>query len=191
MFEVDDVELLERACRGDEDAFTRLFARHQGAIYRYAAHMCGRDASDDVVQETFLALLRQTGRYDASRGTVIAYLFGIARHCVSKRLASRCDTSLHDALDETVSETASMPTTVLDDLSRAEAIEAVRAAVHALPPVFREAVVLCELEEMEYAAAAEVMHCPIGTVRSRLHRARALLTTTLAALQPVRDRRGS
>jgi RNA polymerase sigma-70 factor (ECF subfamily) len=191
MCEVDDVELLERARRGDENAFSRLFARHQGAIYRYAAHMCGRDASDDVVQETFLALLRQTGRYDASRGTVVAYLFGIARHCVSKRLTARRDAALDDAFDESIGQERPLPPTVLDDLSRAEAIEAVRAAVQALPPVFREAVVLCELEEMDYADAAEVMHCPIGTVRSRLHRARALLTSTLAALQPVRDKRGS
>jgi RNA polymerase sigma-70 factor (ECF subfamily) len=186
---VDDVELLERVRRGDEDAFSRLFARHQGAIYRYAVHMCGREAGDDVVQETFLAVLGKTGRYDASRGPVVAYLFGIARHCVSKRLAARKDAALDEVFDEVaavVNVALVEQATALDDLSRAEAAAAVRAAVDALPPVFREAVVLCDLEEMDYAAAAAVMQCPIGTVRSRLHRARALLIAKLTAMQPTR-----
>jgi RNA polymerase sigma-70 factor (ECF subfamily) len=71
---------------------------------------------------------------------------------------------------------------VLDDLTRAETIAAVREAIASLPPVYREVVVLCELQEMNYADAAAVVECPIGTVRSRLHRARALLTTKLARL---------
>ena len=87
--EVDDAGLLERARRGDAEAFSLLFARCQGPIYRYAAHMCGREAADDVVQETFLAVLRGTGRYDAARGGALGYLFGIARHVVLQRLGSR------------------------------------------------------------------------------------------------------
>ena len=71
-----------------------------------------------------------------------------------------------------------------DDLSRTEAIERVRAAVQALPPVFREVVVLCELNELDYSAASSVIGCPIGTVRSRLHRGRALLTLMLTSMRP-------
>ena len=123
MNEVDDVELIERVRRGDEDAFSCLFERHQGAIFRYAAHMCGCDAGDDVVQETFLALLRQTGRYDSSRGPLVAYLFGIARHCVSKRLASRND-SASDTRATEGNDAMVEQATVLDDLSRAEAVAA-------------------------------------------------------------------
>jgi DNA-directed RNA polymerase specialized sigma24 family protein len=69
---VGDERLLERACRGDADAVSRLFASHQASIYRYAVHMCGRDAGDDIVQETFLTVMRQPGRYDSARGPVIA-----------------------------------------------------------------------------------------------------------------------
>lgn len=83
MIEVDDLQLLERVRRGDEDAFARLFARHQGPIYRYATQMCGPAAGDDIVQEAFLALLREAGRYDPARGTVLSYLFGIARHHIA------------------------------------------------------------------------------------------------------------
>jgi RNA polymerase sigma-70 factor (ECF subfamily) len=183
---VDDAELLERTRRGDEAAFSQLFERYQRAIYRYAVYMCGRDAGDDIVQETFMAVLQQTARRDRPRGAVIAYLMGIARHRVLKRMASQSEAALTEALDEQVAA-ATFPDrlTVLDDLTRAEAIQSVRAAVESLPPVYREVVVLCELEEMDYVAAAEVMESPIGTVRSRLHRARNLLTARLASSRPA------
>jgi RNA polymerase sigma-70 factor (ECF subfamily) len=179
---VDDAGLLERARRGDEDAFSQLFARHERAIYRYAVYMCGPGAGDDIVQETFLAVLRQNARGDTLRGTVAGYLLGIARHLAMKRLGSRGD-------DETLSDDLpSGSPAVLDNLARAETIDAVRAAVQSLPSEYREVVVLCELEEISYAAAAAVMRCPLGTVRSRLHRARALLTAKLAAI-PVAARK--
>ena len=178
---MDDVELVERARRGDEDAFSELFARHQRAIFRYAVHMGGPDAGDDIVQETFLTILRQRGRYDSSLGTVIGYLFGIARHLVLKRLANNIFVT-EELDDAVIANVAAEAATVLDDLTRAETIEAVRAAVQSLPPAYREVVVLCELQELDYATAAEVMECPIGTVRSRLHRARALLTMKLETM---------
>ena len=187
----DDVGLIERARRGDEDAFSRLFARHQRVIYRYASYMCGPAAGDDIVQETFLAVLRQAGRHDPLRGTVVGYLFGIARHVVMKRLASRHDDSFVEPVDDISGDAvAADQATALDDLTRAETIEAVRAAVHSLPPAYREVVVLCEFQELDYAAAAGVVACPVGTVRSRLHRARTLLTAKLAAIQPLSRKSG-
>ena len=178
---MDDAGLIALARRGDAVAFSRLFASYERAIFRYATHMCGRDAADDVVQETFLAVLRGTGDYDASKGTVGNYLFGIARHCVLKRLNAREIGSFD--LDEHEEHTAwadDRPS-VLDSLSREETVQAVRAAIASLPARYREVVVLCELQEMSYVEAAAVVQCPVGTVRSRLHRARALLTTKLAA----------
>jgi RNA polymerase sigma-70 factor (ECF subfamily) len=68
-------------------------------------------------------------------------------------------------------------------VSRSELVAQVRDAIQGLPPAYREAVVLCELQEMDYAAAAAIMQCPIGTVRSRLHRAKAMLMTKLATRQ--------
>ena len=84
-----EAQLLRRAREGNEDAFSQLFARHERAVYRYAAYMCGPDAGDDIVQETFLAVLQQTNRCDTPTESVRAYLMGIARHRVLKRLASR------------------------------------------------------------------------------------------------------
>jgi RNA polymerase sigma-70 factor, ECF subfamily len=148
--------------------------------------MCGRDAADDVVQETFLALLRPstslgTGGYDPTKGSVGSYLFGIARHFVLKRLSGREVASFDlDEHDEQTAWADERPS-VLDSLSREETIRAVRAAIASLPAPYREVVVLCELQETRYADAATIVQCPVGTVRSRLHRARALLTTKLAA----------
>jgi RNA polymerase sigma-70 factor (ECF subfamily) len=188
---VDDERLLEGACRGDADAVSRLFARYQASIYRYAVHMCGRDAGDDIVQETFLSVMRQLERYDPARGPVIGYLFGIARHLALKRLTSRGSGAFSEELGEEDEIADPAQETALDSLTRTETIEAVRAAVRSLPPQYREVIVLCELQEMDYAAAAGIIQCPIGTVRSRLHRARTLLSAKLAAIQPAgvcRDR---
>ena len=181
---MNDVALLERVRRGDTDAASTLFARHQGVIYRYAAHMCGWDAADDVVQETFLAVLMRSGQYDAARGSVANYLFGIARHFVLKRLGSRYDDMYDGNGDELLAMIEASQPTVLDSLTRAETIGTVRAAIASLPPAYREVVALCELEEMSYEAAACVVQCPVGTIRSRLHRARALLVTKLTAVHP-------
>jgi RNA polymerase sigma-70 factor (ECF subfamily) len=189
MNEVEDARLLERARRGDERAFAQLFSRYQAAIYRYAVHMCGPDAGDDVVQETFLAVLRQGGRTDALRNTVVGYLFGIARHVVLQRLGSKYQTAFADAPDEDVSQVASSALTALEDLTRAETIASVRAAVQSLPPAYREVVVLCDLEDMDYAAAAGVLQCPVGTIRSRLSRARRLLVAKLGAVHSAASSR--
>jgi RNA polymerase sigma-70 factor (ECF subfamily) len=175
---VDDISLLDRARRGDEAAFSQLFERYQRAIARYAAYVCGRDACDDVVQETFLAVLRQRGRHGDVRGTVISYLLGIARHIAIRRLPKGFAEPVDDA-------PASDQASALDGLTRAEMIAAVRGAVESLPPPYREVIVLCEFEELDYATAAEVMSCPVGTVRSRLHRARALLSSKLAAVKQL------
>lgn len=177
---MDEAALLEQARRGDAEAFSRLFVGYQGPIHRYAAHMCGRDSADDVVQETFLALLRDPMRFDSARGTLGGYLFGIARHHVFKRLRSDRTIDVPEDLDDVLITEAAAQPDVLDHLTRAETIAAVREAIASLPPVYREVVVLCELQEMHYADAAAIIECPIGTVRSRLHRARALLTTKLA-----------
>src|SRR5262245_7674616 len=145
--------------------------------------MCGAAAADDIVQDTFVALLGRPGRYDPARGLIIGYLIGIARHHVARRLAARGNESLDsgDAFDEARDNAVETPVeTPLDVLSRAELVAQVREAIQSLPLPYREAVVLCELQEMDYATAAAVMQCPIGTVRSRLHRARALLTAKLA-----------
>lgn len=184
---MNDARLLERARRGDEEAFSGLFATYQRSIFRYAAYMCGEEAADDVVQDTFLAILRQAGRHDRPSGTIGGYLFGIARHLVMKRIGIRHEQPVDDIEQACDAVEVLDAASIFEELSRAETVEAVRAAVRSLPAAYREAVVLCELQEMDYAEAAALMECPVGTVRSRLHRARALLLTKLAR-SPLRQK---
>jgi RNA polymerase sigma-70 factor (ECF subfamily) len=187
---VDDLRLLERMRRGDENAFAELFARHRAVVYRYAAHMCGHGAADDVVQEVFLALLRQLDRYDAGRSSLQAYLLGIARRQALKRLSGPPLDQWPEGRDgdwapdsDSARSAADAASDPFEALNRAEIIGRVRACIATLPAVYREALVLCELNELDYQAAAVVMNCPIGTVRSRLHRARALLVKGLTEMR--------
>jgi len=170
-----DQQLLAWTRAGDEAAFTALYRQHQGAVYRFALHMTGSGpAAEDVTQETFLALLRTASRYDSSRGTLAAFLYGIARNFVLRRIAGSRDLPLEDSAGE-------------DDLhaglSRRETIDQVRRAVLSLPPVYREVVALCDLEEASYEDAAVALGVPVGTIRSRLNRARAMLAKKLSGVR--------
>jgi RNA polymerase sigma factor (sigma-70 family) len=180
MDKVDDAALLCRAAAGDEAAFSQLFARYQRQIYLYAERVCGCASGDDIVQDTFLAVLRPSGRFDPAKGTVPGYLFGIARHHVIRRLAKQ-GTTLAEPPDAGMNAIAPEDTP-LDRIARERTIDVVRQAVQALPPAYREVVALCDLQEMDYATVAQIVQCPIGTVRSRLHRARALLLKKLEAV---------
>jgi RNA polymerase sigma-70 factor (ECF subfamily) len=173
--------LLSRLRRGDEAAFVALYRRRQGAIYRFAMHMSGSaTAAEDITQEVFLALLRRECGFDPQRGTLSGYLFGIARKLVLRNLErGRLDVALENEADEAAIPELAVIDDPLIDLTRREGVEALRRAVMALPRRYREVVLLCDLEELDYADAAVVLKCPIGTVRSRMHRARALLLEKL------------
>jgi RNA polymerase sigma-70 factor (ECF subfamily) len=176
-----DAELLVLSLRGGEDAFTALYRRRQGPVYRFALQMTGSTAAaEDVTQETFLALLTHGGRYDVARGTVASFLYGIARNYVMKWLDRNRSVELEDDVPGVEN--------LLDDLTRREAIEGVRRAVLSLPPVYREVVVLCDLQDSSYEEAAQALDCPVGTVRSRLCRGREMLARKLrvAAADRVR-----
>jgi len=180
--ELDDSELLRSMLTGDEQALVVLYRRRQAAIYRFAYQMSGSvSLAEDVTQEVFLFLMREGHLFDPSRGALSSFLLGVARNYVLRRL--RGDHLLSSLSEDVESDEHVNDASPLDDLTRTESIESVRKAVLSLPERYREVVVLCELQEMSYAEAAEVLGCAIGTVRSRLHRARALL---LNKLQPVR-----
>jgi RNA polymerase sigma-70 factor (ECF subfamily) len=184
--ERDDV-LLRRTADGDEEAFAQLYRRHQAALYRYALRMTGSPwSAEEVVQEVFMTLIREPKKFDAERGSVGAFLFGITRNKVMKHLERIPRELPLEELggDGLGAREPADPVTPAVWAERWERAGRVRNAVLGLPAEFREAVVLCELEELSYEEAARLSGCPIGTIRSRLHRARALL---LAKLELLRD----
>ncbi len=187
-----DRDLLLRTIDGDEEAFTLLYRRRHPAIYRFALHMGGNAAlAEDVTQEVFLALIRDARRFDPARGTLVGFLFGIARNHLRKRWEQ----------DQRLVPLGDDPNVLRsstygngngngaghrgDAAVAGEAMRRLRQAIATLPENYREALVLCELEEMSYDEAAAVLDCPVGTVRSRLHRARALLTEKLRGAQVI------
>jgi RNA polymerase sigma-70 factor (ECF subfamily) len=160
----DERDWLRRLGLGDEAAWSDLYRAHQGRIYRFAWHMCGiASVADEVTQETFLAFLKEHRRFDPERGTLAAWLVGIARRQVLKALRGRRnEAELTDVGVEAVWDDGDL--------------RSLRRVVLNLPEPYREAIVLCELQELSYEEAAKAMNCPVGTVRSRLSRARQMLT---------------
>jgi len=131
------------------------------------------------VQDAFMSVMRDAGRFDPGRGAVMPWLCGIAKNHLRQRLARdrRLEPLAHD--EEPTAETAAAD--ALGELIRAEQVELLRRAVLLLPFRYREVVVLCDLQELSYQDAAGALACAVGTVRSRLHRGRALLAAKLAA----------
>jgi RNA polymerase sigma-70 factor (ECF subfamily) len=188
--DLSDNDLLRQMLAGDEDALAQLYHRRHASVYRFALQMSGsKSIAEDVTQEVFLFLMRQGHVFDPARGALNAFLLGVARNHVLRRL--RVEHLLSPLADDNEDEGGGFQVATelcpLEDLTRAETIENVRKAVLSLPPKYREVVVLCELQDVSYAETGEILGCAIGTVRSRLHRARALLLTKLRPAESVAD----
>lgn len=167
-----DDELLRRMAGGCEASFVALYRRNSPRVYRFVLRMCGSaETADEVTQEVFLFFLRNLSSFDPRKGQLAAWLLGVARNCALRAIERD---RRYIAVEDEQLEMASNGN-ALDDLSLNESVESLRAAVLALPPHYREALVLCDLEELSYEQAATVLKCAVGTIRSRLHRARAIL----------------
>jgi len=177
-----DQELLRGIAKGNEAAFRALYERYQGRLYRFALHMSGNTAiAEEVTQEVFMLLMSKAKAYQAQKGTVAGYLFGITRNLTRRGLRERSqEVSIALSPDEGDCPEPAMDGDLLQDLTQSELLDCLRRAVPTLPDPYREVVVLCDLEEMSYADAAELLECSEGTVASRLHRARAMLKVKLS-----------
>jgi RNA polymerase sigma-70 factor (ECF subfamily) len=179
-----DTDLLRQLRGGAADAFAALYRRHQGPLYRFALLRCGSAAhAADVVQEVFMGLL--TGRFDFDplRGQLPAFLFGVARKLILKLEAPRRQAVALPGMDED-DDGPELPADDACPLARVlhnEAAEEVRRALSLLAPHYRDVVILYEMHELSYAEIADICQVDIGTVRSRLSRARAALAKRLAA----------
>lgn len=181
-----DTELLRQMHAGQAAAFTTLYRRHQGPLYRYALLRCGSgDAAADIVQEAFMGLLTGKLGYDPLRGQLQHFLFGVARNLALKLDATR---QRHPQLPAPANDDDDAEPE-LDDASQAdeplarllnnEAAEEVRRALSLLPPHYRDPVILYELHALSYQEIATICQVDIGTVRSRLARGRAALAKRL------------
>ena len=172
------MDLVGAARRGREEAFLRLFDEHHLPLFRFAYRLVGSVAeAEDIVQESFLGLLRPECLYDPRRTSVRTYLFGAVRNQALKRHRHRecAEDNIVDTVDCRSPETEAM---------RAELEDTVAQAVLRLPENQRAVLVLALYEEMPLAEIAQVMEIEVGAVKSRLQRARASLKEKLAAYAP-------
>ena len=173
--DLSDAELMRRIAGGSEQALDALHGRFARQVFGLAAQSLDRAAAEDIVQEVFLVVMRDAGRYDPARAALPTYLYGIARHQTRRRLTRDRQFVAFDGADD-----EARPIVVEEDptaaLERREELQRLRRAIVSLPRKYREVIVLCDLQDVSYSDAAAVLRCAIGTIRSRLHRARCLLT---------------
>jgi RNA polymerase sigma factor (sigma-70 family) len=181
----EDTDCMARLASGDSSALRHLYEKHGRALLRFSAAMCrSRQVAEDLVHDTFVALLREPVSFDPALGTVYGYLCGVLRHRVSRHYRREKRWVALDTEDESNEPRAEVHSPA-DDIARSEVTAAFRRAMLELPLQHREIIALCDLEELPYATVANILRCPVGTVRSRLHRARALLSIRLASLELV------
>lgn len=174
----DEAVLLDRIAAGDADALALVYRRESGAVYRYALALAGDEASAlDAVHEAFAQLLRGPQAYEAGRGTLGAYLAGMARH---QLLSQWRDARRHVDLDE-ADEDGGAPAPASDTaLDSAQRQTQLWAAIRRLSWPQREALVLVDLQERRYEDAAAIAGISVDVLRTRLHRARQRLADLLA-----------
>ena len=178
--EFDETSELRSALAGDETAFTALYRRHRAAVYRFVWLLTGSTAqAADITQDVFIELLNGSSGYDAARGSLAAYLCGVARFRAYRAMDTRMQSV--DDFDALVEAHAAndVPALPSDCLERARSLDILYDAIRKLPPIFRDVLILVELQEMSYADAAAVAGIELGTVRSRLSRAKARLAQLL------------
>ena len=175
-----DEKLLHKAGRGDEAAFLALYERHRDTVFRFAYRMLGSAAlAEEVTHDCFLSLVRRPDAFDPSRAALRTYLYAAVRNLSAKHLRRHGgEFPFEDLEDEPEVEERESP---LGRLLDAELSEEVRKAVMALPDLQREVIVLVEFEELSLAETAAVVGADVGTVKSRLHRARRRLRRALAS----------
>jgi RNA polymerase sigma-70 factor (ECF subfamily) len=173
-----DERLLEQAANGNTAAFQILYERYRDPIYRFAYRLLGSvEAAEDVAHDCFLSLIKEPGRFDATRASLRTYLYAAARNQAAKRYQSfGRETAIDELADEPRSADRQGPMAlVLDDELAGE----VAQAIASLPPLQREALVLFEYEDLSLAEIAAVVGADSGTVKGRLFRAREKLRARL------------
>jgi RNA polymerase sigma-70 factor (ECF subfamily) len=176
---LQDRILLAAFAQGDRDAFATIYKRHSRAVFQFALYMAGdAEKADELTQEVFVWLIHNPAAFEPTRGSLPAFLGGVARKFLRRQ--QRWE-SRWSPLEDAILALHSAGLSHTPPLAADAAIDAaqLRQAITLLPVRYREVVVLCDLQEKEYAEAARILDCSVGTVRSRLHRGRNLLARKL------------
>jgi RNA polymerase sigma-70 factor (ECF subfamily) len=184
-----DVELMEQVRKGDRAALEKLLSRHQAQIFRFGTKMCrNEEDAKDVLQETLLAAARTAPEFRGG-SAVTTWLYAIARSfCIKKRRTSKFAPDHIESLDdhrEAAHEVADHRRTPEEDTAGRQLQVALDDAIAALDPMYREVLVLRDVEGLAAAEVAEIMGLTVEAVKSRLHRARMTVREKVAPLLGV------
>jgi len=176
--DADDAAVIQLS-RHEPEHFTVLFRRHAPHIQRYVVRRLGQDAADDIVAETFLLAFRQRDSYDQARADARPWLYGIATNLIGRH--RRAEIRLYRALARTGADPVMEPFTdqVDDRVSASAASRRLAAGLARLPEELRDTLLLVAWSNLSYEEAATALGIPVGTVRSRVSRARGKLRRTL------------
>jgi RNA polymerase sigma factor (sigma-70 family) len=182
--DADDAAVI-RLSRHEPEQFTVLFRRHAPHIQRYVVRRLGQDAADDIVAETFLLAFRQRDTYDQARADARPWLYGIATNLIGRH--RRAEIRLYRALARTGADPVLEPFTdrVDDRVSASTASRRLAAGLARLPTELRDTLLLVAWSGLSYQEAATALGIPVGTVRSRMSRARSKLRRTLGGTNPA------
>ncbi len=182
--DADDAAVIQLS-RHEPEYFTELFRRHAPYIQRYAVRRLGQDAADDIVAETFLLAFRQRDSYDRTRSDARPWLYGIATNLIGRH--RRAEIRLYRALARTGADpvTESFTERIDDRVSASTASRRLAAALARLSEELRDTLLLVAWGDLSYDETAAALGVPIGTVRSRISRARSKLRRSLGDTNPA------
>ncbi len=190
-----DAELLKLSLSGEETAFRLLYERLKTGIFRYAFYMTNsRSSAEEVTQEVFISLLKEGRNFREEKGEVAGFAFGMARNFVrriERRERPYSALPAGDDFEKLSGARAADREALPGQMIRNELVERVQSAIASLPDHYRQAVVLCDLCDFSYEQAASRLGCAVGTIRSRLNRAHALLAHKLKPLRNSQAALGS
>jgi RNA polymerase sigma-70 factor, ECF subfamily len=182
--DADDAAIIQLS-RHEPEYFTELFRRHAPYIQRYVVRRLRQDAADDIVAETFLLAFRQRDTYDQARSDARPWLYGIATNLIGRH--RRAEIRLYRALARTgADEIAESFTERIDDrVSASMASRRLAAALARLSAELRDTLLLVAWGDLTYEETATALGVPVGTVRSRISRARSALRRSLGDINPA------
>jgi|SRR6516164_3634291 len=182
--DADDAAVIQLS-RHEPEYFTELFRRHAPYIQRYVVRRLGQDAADDIVAETFLLAFRQRDSYDQTRSDARPWLYGIATNLIGHH--RRAEIRLYRALARTGADpvTESFTDRIDDRVSASTASRRLAAALARLSAELRDTLLLVAWGDLSYEETATALGVPVGTVRSRISRARSALRRSLGDTNPA------
>ncbi|GAB3008698.1 RNA polymerase sigma factor [Saccharothrix stipae] len=179
-----DAEIIERS-RHEPDAFAAIFDRHAPHIQRYLARRLGPQVADDLVAETFLTAFDKRRRYDPARPDARPWLYGIATNLVGQHRRQEARRYRHGPAEHADHAEQDHADRVAAEVTAHAMRSLLAGALDGLSAEDRDVLLLVAWEQLSYEEVATALAIPVGTVRSRLHRARRKVRQALSGQNPT------